>query len=163
MQNRVLTKQEYDVQHHNSHAVGRVFYVGDTVWTLNFQGKPKWLSGVIEQKLGPVTFSVKLVDGRIWRRHQDHLRKRYPDEERAPNPELGTPVPPLLTIPSPPLPINTSKPSAPLEPSIESPEINSRIPEQLLVPPQPDDRSTPSPEIVRRSSRVIKKPARLDL
>jgi len=45
-----------------------------------FLGVPRWLPGVIEEKLGPVTFTVRLADGRIWRRHQDHIKSARPDE-----------------------------------------------------------------------------------
>ena len=79
MRNRILERQSNDVQRHNSHE----FCIGDSVWCLNFQGSPKWLAGVIEEKLGLVTFSVRLSDNRTWCRHQDNLHSKHPTEETA--------------------------------------------------------------------------------
>ena len=70
---KVLEKQAYDKQRHDTHAAERAFMTGDSAWALNFQGKPKWMPTVIESQLGPLTFTVRLSDGRLWKRHQDHL------------------------------------------------------------------------------------------
>ena len=43
--------------------VERMFHIGDTVSVVNFQGRPKWLAGVLEEQLGPMTFRVRLEDG----------------------------------------------------------------------------------------------------
>ena len=37
-------------------------------------GSPKWLPGTISQQCGPVTFEVKLEDGRLWKCHTDQLK-----------------------------------------------------------------------------------------
>ena len=50
---------------------------------MNFQVKPKWVSTVVENQLGPLTFTVRLSDRRLWKRHQDHLRERRPDKADA--------------------------------------------------------------------------------
>jgi len=73
-QNRVLEKQDQDQQRHNAHAPFHAFYEEDSAWARNFRGVPRWLPGVIGQKLGPVTFTVRLADGRIWRRYQGQLK-----------------------------------------------------------------------------------------
>ena len=66
---------------HNTAVPEQVFYAGDTVWAMNFAAAaPTWLPGVLQQCLGPVTFTVGLTDGRVWRRHIDHLRARLPEE-----------------------------------------------------------------------------------
>ena len=62
---RVLIKQGHKMQRHNVHAKDRVFYAGDPVWAVNFQGSPKWMPGVLEQQLRPVTYVVRLQDGRL--------------------------------------------------------------------------------------------------
>ena len=83
IQDNVLQKQAYDKQRHDTHAAARTFMTGDSAWALNFQGKPKWVPTVIESQLGPLTFTVRLSDGRLWKRHQDHLRERRPDETES--------------------------------------------------------------------------------
>ena len=40
----------------------------------NFGQGEKWLQGEIVKQKGPVTFEIKLQDGRIFQRHQDHVR-----------------------------------------------------------------------------------------
>ena len=47
---------------------------------MNFAGTPNWQPGVLEAKTGPVSYTVKLADGRVWRRRCDHLGKRLPME-----------------------------------------------------------------------------------
>lgn len=39
------------------------------------------MPAVVQEVTGPVSFLVKLQDGRLTRRHQDHLRRRIPDGE----------------------------------------------------------------------------------
>ena len=52
-----------------------------------------WLLLVLQTELGPVSFTVKLTDGRVWRRHIDHIRLLIPEESGG---DAGT-MPPLLT------------------------------------------------------------------
>ena len=44
----------------------------------------KWLYGEIFEKSGPLSFKVKLDDGRVTRYHQDHLRKRFCSKPELP-------------------------------------------------------------------------------
>ena len=50
--------------------------VGDVVYAKNYGVGRTWSSGVIIGVDGPVSFVVKLEDGRIWRRHQDQLMRK---------------------------------------------------------------------------------------
>ena len=61
-QDKVLEKQAYDKQRHDTNAAERTFMTGDSAWALNFQGKPTWMPTVIENQLGPLTFTVRLND-----------------------------------------------------------------------------------------------------
>ena len=73
----MLQQQEKAQESHNSAVPELMFYAGDTVWAMNFAAAaPKWLPGVLQQCMCPVTFAVGLTDGRVWRRHIDHLRAR---------------------------------------------------------------------------------------
>ena len=56
--------------------------MGDTVGVKNFAAGPKWLEGYVTNQNGPVSFEVTLIDGRVVRRHIDHLNsKRMCDEK----------------------------------------------------------------------------------
>ena len=74
---------------------GRAF----CVFVYNFLGTPKWLPGVIEQTLGPVSFRVLLQDGRTWRRHMDHIRHRDAKSDTEDVVLLVKPDKPLPSIP----------------------------------------------------------------
>ena len=54
----------------------RVFEEGEAVSTTNFGRGERWLSGLIKSKKGPLTYEVELDDGRIIKRHIDHIIKR---------------------------------------------------------------------------------------
>ena len=100
---------------------------------------------VIENQLGPLTFTVRLSDGRLWKRHQDHLRERRPDETETvgaeqERPEVQLPPPPLPQLTSPDMEIDVTPPtsattsdSAPTR-VLESPVANSMPPRQTVVP-----------------------------
>ena len=39
----------------------------------NFTSSPKWCSDKVIACVAPLTYLVQLQDGRIWRRHVDHI------------------------------------------------------------------------------------------
>ena len=47
----------------------------------NFGTGSKWLPSVVLEVTGPVSFLVKLQDGRLVRRHKDHLRHQLSSSE----------------------------------------------------------------------------------
>ena len=46
---------------------------GAQVYARNFSQGPKRVPGILRESNGPTAFKVELEDGRMWRRHQDHL------------------------------------------------------------------------------------------
>ena len=66
--------QQYDKQRNDTHAVTRTFMTGDSAWALNFQVKQKWMPTVIENQLGPLTFTVRPSDTRIISERHDMTR-----------------------------------------------------------------------------------------
>lgn len=50
---------------------------GDHIFVCNLGPEPVWLSGVIVGCQGAAASHVSLKDGRIIRRHTDHIRRRY--------------------------------------------------------------------------------------
>ena len=152
MRNRILERQSNDVQRHNSHAVNREFCIGDSVWCLNFQASPKWLAGVIEEKFGLVTFSVRLSDNRTWRRHQDHILSKHPTEETVLIPP-SLPWEPCVV----PLPLHVSyNETKPVVLPAVPEENDNKSPESIVI-------KQPTPVVEHRSSGVVKSPNRLNL
>ena len=159
IQNRVIQKQANDKQRHDAHAAERTFRAGDTVWAMNFQGKPKWIATVVENQLGPLTFVVRLKDGRTWKLHQDHLRERRPNE----NDEFRTEQKlPDAEMPPPP---DTDACSRQPEMTYSNSDTLTTVPtlEQTQTPVSVSVSTAPSPTVVRRSTRVSKPPDKLNL
>ena len=46
----------------------------------HFSGTVKWIPGVIESVLCPLTYRIIMKDNRIWKRHQDHVKLRYTED-----------------------------------------------------------------------------------
>ena len=69
--------------------------MGDPVRSVNFSkhAKDKWLAGVVTDKHGPLTYLITLDDGRIFRRHLDHIRLRTNCMTNigTPHPVVGVP------------------------------------------------------------------------
>ena len=180
---RVREKQGKMKQYHDVKVKDRTFYVGDPVYAKNFcgTGTPKWIPGVNERKLGPVSFIIKLSDGREWRRHQDHLRI-HPNLCET---EDGEPQNPLLpkTVYSKDKLVTHAVPG---KDNITTPFMESAIPDPNMFP-KPQMFSLPSPEpeisknqspkktmnspeisikttpVFRRSQRNVKPPHKLNL
>ena len=105
---RVEYRQFQQKLAHDSSAQKRSFEKGDAVFARNFGTGSRWLSSVIQEVTGPVSFVVKLPDGRVVRRHQDHLRRRRSRNEPAVEPQST----PALEEPS-----SDSEPDIPVEDS----------------------------------------------
>ena len=70
--NRVQLRKQSQKWHHDQKARERKFQRGDNVSVRNFADNT-WIPGVIEELSGPLPCHVKLQDGRIVRRHTDHM------------------------------------------------------------------------------------------
>ena len=67
-------KQEQQKNTHNTTAHNRSFSVAQSLLVRNFAAGEQWIPGHIIEPVGPVSFIVELEDGRIFKRHQDHIR-----------------------------------------------------------------------------------------
>ena len=76
LQDLVTTKQAAQKKHHDQHSRLRQFSAGQLVMTRDFCSQGKWLPGVIQSQSGPVSYDVELENGKIVKRHIDHLRDR---------------------------------------------------------------------------------------
>ena len=93
---RVEKKQSQQKEQHDSRSKERKLEVGTNVYVRNYHQGDRWLPGVIEQKTGPVSFRVKLTDGRMRRCHQDQVRKRSVDLPRESNTESDSTLPAIV-------------------------------------------------------------------
>ena len=64
-----------------------------------------WIPGVVIQQKGPLTYIVKVCNGKLWKRHIDHLRLSSPpdmQEDSAPYSSAPTVLPAARVDPSTP-------------------------------------------------------------
>ena len=73
-------KQWEQKERHDSKAKSRVFCVGNPVFARNFSAG---LAAHIVSQAGPVSFRIRLEDGRERRCHQDQLRHRSVEDDRT--------------------------------------------------------------------------------
>ena len=70
---KVTTKIDDTKRLMDKNRLERMFHIGNVINIVNFQGKPKWLSGILEEQIGPQTFQMWLEDCHSWKRHVDHI------------------------------------------------------------------------------------------
>ena len=74
---KVFTEQSKQKQIHDECCRDRHFNEGDGVWITDFCSYTnKWEPGILVERVGPVSFKVKLMDGQTFERHLDHLHHR---------------------------------------------------------------------------------------
>ena len=76
LEERVERKQWQQKDRHDRSAKARTFSTGDTVLVRNFPSGRGWIRGTITKPVGPVSYQIKLENGRVVKRHQDHVRPR---------------------------------------------------------------------------------------
>ena len=171
--NQIKMKQQHDKQ-----ARSRSFYVGDAVFARNFLNKPKWMSGVIQEKLGPVSFLVELPDGRVWKRHVDHLRSSLSvhteqnlnsdTKELVIKDKVPYPFPPSVCDYPPPVPdfsevdkptsVQNQKCSTVNNECVQGDNSNASA---IVNLPTKESQKNSTPQTPRRSTRVRHQPQRL--
>ena len=99
---------------------------GEAVYASNFRRGPRWLLGILKESTGPTSFAVQLEDGRLLRRHQDHLM------QRSCAPQASTAD---QEVPADPIPAT---------PAFEQPELQwEETPREQAVPVQPPTQGIP--------------------
>ena len=88
---RVTQAQSSQKMYHDRSSKERNFKIEDPVFVSNFAQGPKWLPGEICKIRGPLSYEVKLNDGRVIRRHVDHIRRRTVPSPSPPDDELLMP------------------------------------------------------------------------
>jgi hypothetical protein len=67
----VVDKQACQKKDHDRHSK---LNIGDTVTARNYRAGPKWLSAVVVECKGLLSYVVQLESGMLWRRHIDQLQ-----------------------------------------------------------------------------------------
>ncbi|KAK4876019.1 hypothetical protein RN001_012441 [Aquatica leii] len=134
----------------------KTFNIGMRVASRNYFGD-KWRFGKVENVLGTLHYLIRLDDGRIVKRHVDQIRKI------GENIETDYIEPTIIVKPAcvQPLPVQSlsknfteiTESSSNKDKSLENEQPNLVITTESTIP-------TPQ---IRKSSRIIKKPDRLDL
>ena len=71
----VSSSQSVQKQNFDKHCRQRDFFVGPRVMVRNLRPGPRWVPGTLIERKGPLTYLVQVSEGRIWKRHVDHLHK----------------------------------------------------------------------------------------
>ena len=138
---RVRSKQAKQEQHHDQHAHHREFQVGQRVMTRNYRSGPDWIPGTITARKGPVTFTVCVENGQLWKRHVDQLKSlsaMSPQTEFAHSSDSDTDFNMIPTTPT-----SNQEQSDPESNQATSPEVEisnptssaSRYPQRNCRPP----------------------------
>ena len=139
---RVESSQLKQKEQHDLRSRERKLDVGENVFVRNYHCGDRWLPGVIEQRTGPISFRVKLTDGRD-RRHQDQLRERSVEvpQNSGSEPEVIVPSPVVTVPPTDP----PDSPSSPTEPNVEEPISPDPTPstDDTVVDSNPTEKTYP--------------------
>ncbi|KAL5469019.1 hypothetical protein EMCRGX_G030194 [Ephydatia muelleri] len=73
--------QEHQKIAHDKHSRHRLFQIGDTIYVKNCRNTPEWLPGVVSG-FSELALLVKLLNGKICRRHIDHVRVRTDSDQQ---------------------------------------------------------------------------------
>ena len=138
---RVESSQLKQKEQHNRRSRERKLDVGENVFVRNYHGGDKWLPGVIEQRTGPVSFRVKLTDGRDRHCHQDQLRKRSVEvpQNSESEPEVIVPSPVITVPPTDP----PDSPNSSTEPNVEEPISPTPSTDDTVVDSNPTEKIYP--------------------
>ena len=121
----------------------------------NFARGDRLLSGCIIQKPGPLSYEIKLSDGRIIRRHHDHVRIRSSVEVSQDNIPADNMILPGTGLVDTPVPISI----VPSQPVATEPQAELVV----VTPIENCVTNIVPPGIIRKSQRTIHVPDRLNL
>ena len=65
LEKKVCSEQTKWKHKHDEHSKDHSFKKGDTVWMQDFHGSNKWISGVIVESVGPVSYKIQLQDDQV--------------------------------------------------------------------------------------------------
>ena len=124
----VSVEQTKQKNNYDRRCRSREYFVGQNIQAHNFRAGPRWVAGMIVERLGPLTNLVQVDSGVFWRRHIDQLRSAH-----------DKPVEQSTTVPT-----NTS-----LSPDVPSPNQTD------FVPIVETEHSEPSPVVEHRTNQPV--------
>ena len=147
---------------------GESLNVEDTVYVRNFGQGSIWWEGKIINRQGPLTWLVKLTDGRIIQRHIDHIRIRYPVDVDSTLPNVDSPTPASrnsnsssqLPLAEPTDTDETFEQTTDLNEETNSETVVTEIPPMVTLSEEEKTGETTEVFEKRRSTRVRKPPER---
>ena len=108
---KVMDSQSKRKATHDAHSRFREFYPGDRILVKDLRKEHTWWPSSVAERSGPKSYVVVLNDGRVWKRHLDHIRRdtmdstvAERDSERVPHDAASDPVPQATLSPSVPSP-----------------------------------------------------------
>ena len=93
LSDRVQQKQDVQRKFQNRLARECQFVVGDAVFIKDFPLGKTWIPGTVSAVKGPMSYRIDLTDGRVVRRHVDHVRTRTSTMGTSPDNDLKIPTP----------------------------------------------------------------------
>ena len=140
-------------------SVTRHFSIGQRVIARNYNGKSKWVPGIVRTQLGPLCYEVEIGPNLVWRRHTDQIK-----DSNVPVADNHTPVIQPLLFP-PPVEYHGDQVAEPPEQTEAVPRETGFQPSNPVA--KPSVSSLPSQiehvPVRRYPNRERKPPARLDL
>lgn len=75
VEDNVVNKQSDQKMYHDGQIPLREFYAGEQVQVKDVRKDNQWWSATVAERRAPKSYIVILEDGRVWKRHVDHLRR----------------------------------------------------------------------------------------
>ena len=72
----VFSKQADQKAHHDGASKLRSLFPGQHIMVMDYRSSNKWIPGIVLKKLGPVTYSVEIDNGKVVKRHIDQLTQQ---------------------------------------------------------------------------------------
>ena len=160
----VSSSQSAQKQNFDKHCRQRDFFVGQRVMVRNLRPGPRWVPGTLIERKGPLTYLVQVSEGRIWKRHVDHLHETTDTPQDHTSFVVPTAESDSAEIEQPELsnfPLDAGTSSSPeLTTESESdPAANIPTMEACEVPPViPPTTAMPTSSPVRRYPQRMRKP-----
>ena len=102
LSSKVQHKQETQKVHHDKGSKHRQFRNGDMVYVRDFTGHKDWLSGVVSEVKGPLSYHITIDDGRVFRRHVEQIRPRTCSATSTDMSITDTEIPSITVVPNTP-------------------------------------------------------------
>ena len=103
LRTRIVGKQTAQIAGHDRGTKARQLKIQDLVFVRNFVKGPKWSAGIVTGDEGSRIYEVTLTDGRVLRRHIDHLHIRTSEHLKEPLEDFLIEASPCIS--QPPVPV----------------------------------------------------------